>query len=356
MGLLNELRWLWGRTDTEHRATDQGQNYTDRALSRQLGESESGTVRADGIAAVQAAVGLYETVFSSALVEPLDQRTAAITPAILGIVGRELGLRGNAIFRTDVQPGRDLELIPAVSFVVRGSSHPRDWRYSVSLNGPTETTFQENVEAAGIVHFRLRASAYAPWLGRSVLSLASTTSKLAATVEKALTKEQSIPVGRLIYSDLLDDNLSSFTQDVVRGGVSVTGGSDDQTVPTPNARQPHKVGPSPDEGELTLRSDTAQSILSLFGVPPSLFFQSGDSDARESWRRFVLGTMNPMLRVCEAELRIKMDRPELTLSLEELKAADLQSRGRALAARATAVRQLVTAGVSIADARSAAGI
>ena len=133
MGVLKRSgAGLWGRTDTEHRATDQGQNYTDRALSRQLGESESGTVSADGIAAVQAAVGLYETAFSSALVEPLDQRTAAITPAILGIVGRELALRGNAIFRTDMQVGRDLELLPAVSFVVRGSSHPRDWRYSVS--------------------------------------------------------------------------------------------------------------------------------------------------------------------------------------------------------------------------------
>ena len=94
----------------------------------------------------------------------------------------------------------------------------------------------------------------------------------------------------------------------------------------------------------------------MYGIPPSLFFQSGDSDARESWRRFVLGTMNPMLRVCESELRLKLDRPELTLSLVDLRAGDLQGRARATAAKAMAVRNLVTAGLSVADARAAVEI
>ena len=164
-------------------------------------------------------LGLYETVFSSAIVEPMDQRTQAITPAVLGIAGRELGRTGNAIFRTDIQVGRDLELIPATSFVVRGSAHPRDWRYSVSLNGPTETRFQENVEADGIIHFRLRASAYAPWLGRSVLSLGSATSKMASKIETALTREQSIRPARMIHTDLLSEELQTFIQDLVRGRV-----------------------------------------------------------------------------------------------------------------------------------------
>ena len=346
------LSWLW-KDGIEHRAT-QDLNYTDTALARQLGESEGGAVTPDALAAVQAAVGLYELVFASTIVEPLDRRTQAITPAVLGIAGRELGLRGNAIFRTDIQVGRDLELIPATSFVVRGSAHPRDWRYSVSLNGPTETRVQESVSADGIVHFRLRASAYSPWLGRSVLSLASATSKMASKIETALTREQSIPPGRMIHTDLLADELQAFITDVTRGGFAVTGGNDDQTT-APNARQPHKIGPAPDTAEVSLRTAAAQSMLAMFGIPPSLFFQSGDSDARESWRRFVLGTMNPMLRVCEAELRIKLDRPELTLSLEELKAADLQSRARALASRAVSVKHLVESGVAVADALTLSG-
>ena len=54
-----------------------------------------------------------------------------------------------------------------------------------------------------------------------------------------------------------------------------------------------------------------------------------------------------MLRVAEAELRTKLDRPELTLSLESLRAGDLQGRARATAARALAMRNLVTAGLSV---------
>ena len=85
------LSWLW-KDGIEHRAT-QDLNYTDTALARQLGESEGGAVTPDALAAVQAAVGLYELVFASTIVEPLDRRTQAITRAVLGIAGRELGLR-----------------------------------------------------------------------------------------------------------------------------------------------------------------------------------------------------------------------------------------------------------------------
>ena len=112
------------------------------------------------------------------------------------------------------------------------------------------------------------------------------------------------------------------------------------------------IQPDPSEAEINLRTETAQSVLSMFGIPGGLFGATGDSDARESWRRFILGTMAPVLKVCESELRIKLDRPELTLSLDGLRAGDLQGRARATAARALAVRNLVTAGLSVEDARA----
>ena len=354
MGVRNAWRGLW--SDTEHREAEPGQNYTERALAAQLGDAEGSRITADALSAVETCLGLYESVFASAIVEPMDQRTASITPAILGLAGRELARVGNAIFRFDIQPGRDLELVPAVSHVVRGSAHPAEWTYSVSLNGPTETRVQDNVPAAGVVHFRLRASAFAPWRGRSPLSIAGGTSNLAAKIESALIKEQSFNPARMVFSDLLDEDLTNFITDLRRGGLSVVGGNDDQAGPTPSTRSPQAIGPDPSVSQVSLRTETAQSILSMFGVPAALFRGSGDSDARESWRRFVLGTMAPMLRVCASELRIKLDRPELTLSLEGLRAGDLQGRARSTAARAVAVRNLVTAGLSVEDAREAAGI
>ena len=354
MGVRNAWRGLW---DTEHREAEPGQNYTERALADQLGYAEgSPRITPDAIAAVETCLGLYESVFASTVVEPMDQRTQAINPTVLGIAGRELARTGNAIFRFDIQPGRALVLIPAVSHVVRGTPHPAEWVYSLSLNGPTETRVQDNVPAAGVIHLRLRASSCSPWRGRSPISIASGTSKLAAKIEAALSHEQNFKPARVVFSDLVGDNLHVLIEDTRRGGLAFVGGNDDQAGPTPSTRSPHTIQPDPAESEVSLRTETAQSVLSMFGIPASLFQGSGDSDARESWRRFVLGTMAPMLRVCEAELRLKLDRPELTLSLESLRAGDLQGRARATAARALAMRNLVTAGLSVEDAREAAGI
>ena len=354
MGVRNAWRGLW--SDTEHREAEQGQNYTEMALANQLGQADAVRITPDAIAATETALWLYESVFASAVVEPQDQRTQAITPTVLGIAGRELARTGNAIFRFDIQQGRELVLIPAVSHVVRGSAHPAEWTYSVSLNGPTETRVQDNVPAQGVIHFRSRASAYSAWRGRSPLSIASGTSKLAAKIEIALIKEENFTPARMVFSDLLDEDLSNLIREVRRGGLVVTGGSDDQSGPAPQTRAPQAIGPDPSEGQISLRTETAQSVLSMFGIPSSLFGATGDSDARESWRRFILGTMGPMLRVAEAELRTKLDRSRLTLSLEGLRAGDLQGRARATAARALAVRNLVTAGLSVEDARAAAGI
>ena len=353
MGLKHAWRGLFA---TEHRADQDLTNYTDQVIGRMLSDSEGSRIRPDAIAAVETCLGLYESVFASAVVEPLDQRTASITPAILGLAGRELGRTGNALFRFDVQMGRNLELIPVTSFLIQGAPHPSEWRYSVNLSGPSEIRTQHDVPAEGIVHFRLRASADAAWRGRSPISIASGTSKLAAKIEAALVSEQAFRPARLVYSDLLSDNLHTFIEDVRKGGLSFIGGQDDQAGPTPSTRSPHTIQPDPAAAEISLRSATAQSVLSMFGIPPSLFGATGDSDARESWRRFVLGTMGPMLNVCQAELRLKLDRPELTLSLESLRAGDLQGRSRATAARALAARNLVTAGLSVEDAREAAGI
>ena len=288
MGVRKAWRGLWA---TEHRADQE--SYTEQVIGRMLGDAEGSRIRPDAIAVVETAVQLYESVFASATVEPLDQRTASISPAILGLAGRSLARTGNALFRFDIQRGRNLELIPVTSFLIQGAPHPSEWRYSVNLSGPSEIRTQHDVPAEGIVHFRLRASADAAWRGRSPISIASATSNLAAKIEAAVTSEQAFRPARLIYSDLLSDNLHTFIEDVRKGGLSFIGGSDDQAGPTPSTREPHKIGPAPSEAQINLRTETAQSVLSMFGIRGGLFGATGDSDARESWRRFVLGDDGP---------------------------------------------------------------
>ena len=288
MGVRKAWRGLWA---TEHRADQE--SYTEQVIGRMLGDAEGSRIRPDAIAVVETAVQLYESVFASATVEPLDQRTASISPAILGLAGRSLARTGNALFRFDIQRGRNLELIPVTSFLIQGAPHPSEWRYSVNLSGPSEIRTQHDVPAEGIVHFRLRASADAawPWKVANFHCLGHIESR--GQDRSRRDERTGVPAREIDLFDLLSDNLHTFIEDVRKGGLSFIGGSDDQAGPTPSTREPHKIGPAPSEAQINLRTETAQSVLSMFGIRGGLFGATGDSDARESWRRFVLGDDGP---------------------------------------------------------------
>ena len=65
------------------------------------------------------------------------------------------------------------------------------------------------------------------------------------------------------------------------------------------------------------------------------------------WRRFLFGSVAPLAKIIEEELRAKLD-PGVGLQFEELRASDL-------AGRAPAFKQLTEAGMDRAEARSICG-
>ena len=50
---------------------------------------------------------------------------------------------------------------------------------------------------------------------------------------------------------------------------------------------------------------------------------------RESWRRFLFGSIAPLAALVVEELRRKLEVPDLSLSFKELRASDLAGRARA---------------------------
>ena len=91
-----------------------------------------------------------------------------------------------------------------------------------------------------------------------------------------------------------------------------------------------RIGAAPPATLALLRDGVAVTILGLCGVPPALAVMPSDGTAqRESWRRFLHGTVAPVARLVSAELAEKLDTPGLTLNFEELRASDIQSRARA---------------------------
>ena len=94
------------------------------------------------------------------------------------------------------------------------------------------------------------------------------------------------------------------------------------------------------------------SIYAACGVPPSLVTLPADGTGqREAWRRFLHGSVSPMARIVQGELRDKLDSPALTLDFASLFAADLSGRARAY--RSLAGRD---AKIPEADARRLAGL
>ena len=344
------MRWPWQTEKREQPSSD----YSDQATASILRMAEGGYGGPESVSAVEVCLGLWSRALGSAEVSPSNELTGGVSPDLLATAARELGRTGNSLFYLQLVGSR-IECLPIASYDVRGSHSPESWVYRIDLPGPSD--YRTRLVPSGeVLHFRINQSASEPWRGRSPLSLSRSTARLAEKIEKSLTREQIFAPARMVFSDLLDEDLTNFITEVRRGGVVIVGGSDDQAGPTPSTRSPQALGPDPSISQISLRSEAAMSILSVFGVPPSLFGSSGDSDARESWRRFVLSTINPLARMCEAELRGKLDSPDLSLSLEDLRSGDLQGRGRATAARALAMRNLVTAGLSVEDAREAAGI
>ena len=70
---------------------------------------------------------------------------------------------------------------------------------------------------------------------------------------------------------------------------------------------------------------------------------------RESWRRFLHGSVQPLGDLLAGELAVKLDVPGLRLTFDRLMASDLSGRARAL-------QSMVGAGMQLDDARRLGGL
>ena len=95
---------------------------------------------------------------------------------------------------------------------------------------------------------------------------------------------------------------------------------------------------------VSLAAHASNEVFAACGLSPSLFTERGDGTAqREAWRRALFGVIAPLGRTVEAELREKLDAPDLILGWDELRASDLAGRARAF-------QSMVGAGMDIAKA------
>ena len=324
-------------------------------IARMDSEARSG-INADDLAMAEACAGLWERALASATTEPMTLPMQGINSMVLALAGRGLSARGEAVFLIMVD-GDEVSLAPAGTWDINGDADPATWRYRVDLTGPSGTTSGTYPHDA-VVHFRINADPRTPWRGKSPLKRAEATAKLAEAIEKSLTSEALLPVGRIAPYGGTPKQIAAYASNLVKGGITAWSAS--QTIPhgqEPASRfSPQAYGPAPDQVMDALRTKTGFDICAAFGIPPALFESRGDgSGQREAWRRFWAGTISPIGKILEAEIKIKLD-PDAVVSFEALRASDEDGRSRAVARRATAYKTYRDAGVEDGEARRLSGL
>ena len=347
-----------------------GAGFTDSVVRALVSLAAGGTVAdANATAALEAAAGSYARAFAVADVTPANAATAALTPEVLALLARDLIRRGEAVHVIEVDVA-GVRLVPAGSWDVRGGPDRADWTYQVDLFGPSgnETRY---LPAAAVVHARYSTDPARPWFGISPLGWATLTGRLHAALEDALADEAGGTRGHLLpvpaaaagetdeidpatgepvdpnarlRADILALRGRTVTVETTRGAY----GEGREAQPWGDWR-PSRLGANPPASLGDLRSESARAVLGATGCPPGLFEPGDSTGQRESWRRFLHGSVQPLARLLAVELASKLEVPDLALSFDGLFASDLSGRARAF-------QSLVGGGMDPGKAAALAGL
>lgn len=328
-------------------------SYTDSITSILLAQASGNSTTAQAIGAAEVCAGQWGRAFMSAVPSGRSSVEAALTPAVLELIGRSLVRRGEAVFEIQVRRGR-LVLRPAAHWDVLGGADPADWTYRLTFHGPDRME-QRKVSSERVVHVRYAVDAAEPWRGLSPLAVQPETAGLAAMLEKRLRQEASGQVAKLIA---LPDTANTSSFETNLGGadgrtilVPSTAGGWTEGAPSAPARDwtPQRHGADPPEGLVMLRDRAAVTVLAACGVPVLLLEKSDGTGLREAWRQFLFGTVSPVAKLVTRELADKLDTPGLGLTFDELRASDLAGRARAF-------QSMVGAGMDVSKAAALAGL
>ena len=346
------MMWPFGRR-TEVRES----SYTDLLVSLAVSRAKgSGPAKATATGALQAAAGLVSRCFAAASVDGPPRLVSALTPACLSMVGRALVRAGEILLVIDVDDMGVVRLQPASNWDVHGGVDPETWRYRVNLPAPSSTVTRM-VDSESVAHFMFEADPAEPWRGVGPIQSAALAGRLSAETAAALADEVSGPRGSVLPLpvDGNDPTITALKADI-RGLAGQVAMVESVRTMHPGAAgnapagdwQPRRIGADPPAPEVSLHSTATSEVLGACGVPVSLFVDTDGTGQRESFRRFLHSTIQPLARIVESELSTKLE-SSITLSFDRLFAGDLSGRARAF-------QSLVGGGMDPGKAAGLAGL
>ena len=347
------MNWPW---KTEQR----NDSYTDNLVSFLLASASGKTIaKPNGTSALESCAGIVSRCFAAAVVSGPDHAISALGPGTLAQIGRALIRSGEVVYYLDVQDG-ELMLLPAESWDVGGGYDPSTWTYRLSLGGPNKTMTLDPVQAAGVCHFKYATDPSTPWRGVGPIQSAALAGRLSAETSRALGDELSGPVGALlpIGADGDDPTIAALKGDIgnLKGKVALVErladwASGEASTATGSASEwaPRRIGAAPPPSVVQVAERAYIEVLSACGVPPGLFSGSQDGTGqRESFRRLLHSTIQPLARIVQEELSAKLD-GEVKLSFDSIFASDLSGRARSFGV-------LVNGGMSLEKAAGLSGL
>ncbi|MCY4557098.1 MAG: hypothetical protein OXF79_12110 [Chloroflexi bacterium] len=337
-----------------------------RAIIRAVEANAAGTgATADSTysAAIESAAGFMSRTLAAAKVTGPDWARQAISPVVLGQIGRDLIRDGESLHKLDVRDGR-LWLLPSSSWNWHGGANPLDWTCRVTCYGPS-TSETEFVRYADVVFVRWGQSPGTPYIGQPATNWATNTGRIHGQVERSLADEASGPITNLLPvppqgaaegdDDDKVDPLDELTADIrnARGKAllletTYEGFGDGRGSAPQKDWSPNRLGPNPPDALVELRRDTYDAMLAAAGTPPALMDGRADGTSqRESLRRYRMTTLDGVAALLSFELSEKL---ETDIGIEfDPYALDMVSRGQV-------VKALVAAGVDLERALSAVDV
>lgn len=348
------MRWPWSRRERR----DSGGDFSD-AVVRLIEAQAAGTAAdASSTAAVEAAAGALSRAFAAAEVVGEPWAQDAVSPAVLGQMGRDLIRKGDSMHVIRMSGGRPV-LIPASSWHWEGSHVPASWTVRATCYGPsTSTTW--NLPTSAVVFVRWGSNPGQPYIGTGPTSWAHTTARLQSEAERSLADEAGGPLAQLLAvpqdggdgGD--DDPLAALKGDIAgaRGRallVETTAAAwgDGPSAAPRKDWQSERLGPAPPAAMVEVSRDAFDRMLAACGCSPALFDDSDGTAKREALRQWHLGTVQPLARLLEVELSAKLETPiRLRFDLYNVD----------LAGRAQAFQKLVAGGVAVNEALATSGL
>ena len=338
----------------ELRADSSYTNALVAAISANAGGLTSAYPTSTG--ALEAAAGFVGKAFAAAEITASDAIVAALDPPTMAMIGRALIRRGEIVMLIRVDAERGLTLLPCQSHDVAGSPDPTTWTYRCSVGGPERTLTYAGVPAEGVIHLRYATDPERPWRGYGPLGVALLAGRLSAETVSALADEVSGPRGTLlgVPVDGNDPTVEKLRTDIagLKGRTALwQGGSDWDNEGTGGkaGMGTVRLGANPPASLVELHKRATQEVYAACGLNPSIFESGTGTQARESYRQALFGTIAPLGRIVETELRNKLNDPGITIEWSELRAADIASRARAF-------QSMVGGGMDLAQAAALSGL